>query len=142
MRIFRKCARIKLINLFSHFLLRDREEIEICVCVYLTQTRHAPKACAEMRLIMKLTPEQQEALDKKKLPLQIADRLRLIFLFLALFIVLFLFFGMKFWGEAEWFLVAQTKLYNFLFCDVIFMLLAIVAKVIFTARYNRYVKSL
>ena len=55
---------------------------------------------------MELTPEQQEALDKKKLPLQIADRLRLIFLFLA------------------------------------FMLLAIGAKVVFTARYNHYVKSL
>ena len=86
---------------------------------------------------MELTPEQQEALDKKKLPLQIADRLRLIFLFLALFVVLFLFFGMKFW-----FVTAQVKLYNFLFWDVIFMLAAIVAKVIFTARYNRYVKSL
>ncbi len=91
---------------------------------------------------MELTPEQQEVLDKKKLPLQIADRLRLIFLFLALFVVLFLFFGMKFWGEAGWFVTAQVKLYNFLFWDVIFMLAAIVAKVIFTARYNRYVKSL
>lgn len=91
---------------------------------------------------MELTPEQQEALDKKKLPLQIADRLRLIFLFFALFVVLFLFFGMKFWGEAGWFIVARVKLYNFLFWDVIFMLLAIGAKVVFTARYNHYVKSL
>ena len=35
----------------------------------------------ERRLI-----QREEALDKKKLPLQIADRLRLIFLFLALFV--------------------------------------------------------
>ena len=39
---------------------------------------------------MELTPQQQEELDKRKLHMQIADRLRLIFLFLALFIVLFL----------------------------------------------------
>lgn len=95
-----------------------------------------------MVVTMELTPQQQEALDKKKLPLQIADRLRLIFLFLALFAVLFLFFGMKFWGESAWFIKAQARLYDFLFWDVIFMLLAIVAKVIFTARYNHFVKNL
>ena len=91
---------------------------------------------------MELTPLQQEELDKRKLHMQIADRLRLIFLFLALFIVLFLYFGIKLWSGQAWFDATQTKLYNFLFWDIIFMFLTILCKFFFTVRYNHYVKKL
>ncbi len=91
---------------------------------------------------MELTPQQQEELDKRRLHMQIADRLRLIFLFLALFAVLFLYFGMKLWSGQAWFDATQTKLYHFLFWDIIFMFLAILCKFFLTFRYNHYVKSL
>ena len=42
---------------------------------------------------MELTPEQQETLDKKKLPLQIADRLRLIFFFRIICGIIFIFWN-------------------------------------------------
>lgn len=86
-----------------------------------------------------LSSEQQ--LQKAMGKIKAADHFRLFFLFIALFLVLYLFYGNKFAEEAAWFLKSKDLIYNILFFDVIFMLVSTLVKMVKTASYNRLVKK-
>lgn len=89
-----------------------------------------------------LTAEQQEKVAKAKRPMEIANKFRLFFLFIAVLALLFIYFGAKFWEGIGWFENARQVLYYFLSWDVLLMLLATFIKFFFVTRYNNVVKNL
>ena len=82
-------------------------------------------------------PELQKALKRVK----VADKVRLIFMFTALLIVLFIFCGNKFATEAVWYQENRACLYELLFVAIIVMLGAGLTKMILAARYNRILQK-
>lgn len=89
-----------------------------------------------------MTDQEKEIVAKASVPMTIANIFRWIFLMIALLIVLFLFFGNKFWEGAVWYDTLAGKAYSFLLWDIMLMLVSIVARFFFTVRYNRIVKNL
>ena len=89
-----------------------------------------------------LTAEQQAKVDKAKRPMEIANKFRLFFLFIAVPALLFLYFGAKFWDGAAWFENTRQIMYYFISWDVLLMLAATILKFIFVARYNKVVRNL
>lgn len=89
-----------------------------------------------------MTEQEKEVVAKASVPMTIANVFRWIFLMAALFIVLFLFFGNKLWESAEWYRDLSGKAYAVLLWDILLMLVSNIMRIIFTARYNRIVKSL
>lgn len=89
-----------------------------------------------------LSKEQKELAAKARRPMDIANKCRLACLFVAVLLLLFVYFGGKFWEGILWYEQAVQKIYSFLLWDVLLMLLATFLKVFFAARYNRVVKHL
>lgn len=89
-----------------------------------------------------LTPQQQAKLDKAKKPMEIANKFRLFFLFIAVLALLFLYFGAKFWEGLDWFESTRQIMYYFLSWDVLLMLAATFIKFFFVSKYNKVVKNL
>lgn len=89
-----------------------------------------------------MTDQEKEIIAKASVPMTIANGFRILFMMIALFLVLFLFFGNKFWEGAAWFEAFTQNAYSFLLWDILFMLLSTVVKILFTIRYNRIVKGL
>lgn len=89
--------------------------------------------------VAEVSSEQQ--LQKAMGKIKTADHFRLFFLFIALFLVLYLFYGNKFAEEAVWFLKSKDPVYNILFFDVILMLISTLVKMVKTASYNKLVKK-
>ncbi len=84
---------------------------------------------------------QDEELQKAMKRIKTADHIRLAFLFPCLFIVLFLFYGAKFWTGAEWFEGSKIVFYNILFFAVLIMLGSSILKIFFAMAYNNLVKK-
>jgi hypothetical protein len=82
-----------------------------------------------------------EQLQKAYRKVKLAENLRMLLLFPCLLIVLFLFYGDKFCGEAEWFQGMKMPLYNVLFFAVIIMFILSVARIFFAKSYNSLVKK-
>jgi uncharacterized membrane protein YidH (DUF202 family) len=82
-----------------------------------------------------------EQLQKAFRKVKLAENLRMLLLFLCLLIVLFLFYGDKFWGEAEWFQSTKLPLYNVLFFVVIIMFVLSVVRIFLVKSYNSLVKK-
>lgn len=89
-----------------------------------------------------LTQEQKMQVAKAKRPMEIANSFRLFFLFVAVILLLFVYFGGKLWTGAAWYDNAVQSIYNFLLWDILLMLLSTFIKFFFAARYNRVVKHL
>lgn len=89
-----------------------------------------------------LTEEQKALAAKAKKPVDIANKFRLAFLFVAVLLLLFVYFGGKLWEGAAWFDNAVQNIYNFLLWDILLMLLSTFVKVFFAARYNHVVRKL
>lgn len=89
-----------------------------------------------------MTEQEKEIVAKASVPMTVANVFRWIFLMAALFIVLFLFFGNKLWGEAEWYTALTSRAYSVLLWDILLMLISNMIRIILTARYNRIVKNL
>ncbi|MDE6844203.1 MAG: hypothetical protein K2J99_00345 [Lachnospiraceae bacterium] len=89
-----------------------------------------------------MTEQEKEIVAKASVPMTIANVFRWIFLMAALFIVIFLFFGNKIWEGTAWYTALSVKAYSVLLWDILLMLLSNVVRIIFTARYNKIVKSL
>ncbi|MGN0377334.1 MAG: hypothetical protein ACI4ED_06835 [Suilimivivens sp.] len=89
-----------------------------------------------------LTKEQREKVAKARRPMEIANSFRLFFLFIAVILLLFVYFGGKIWTGAAWYDNAVQSIYGFLLWDVLLMLLSTFIKFFFVARYNRVVKHL
>lgn len=85
--------------------------------------------------------EEQQSLEKALRRVKTADRFRLFFLFVALLLVLFLFYGNKFMPETAWFLKCRGTVYDILFFDVIFMFVSTISKMAMASSYNRLVKK-
>ena len=86
--------------------------------------------------------EERLKLEKAKKRLRRIDRCRLFFLFVAVVLLLFLFWGAKLWEEAQWFTAAREKLYRFLSYDIALLAAASFAKLFAAMLYNRMVKKL
>lgn len=91
---------------------------------------------------MGMTQEEKEIVAKASVPMTVANIFRWFFLVIALFVVLFLFFGNKLWGDTAWYDVLEGKAYAFLMWDILLMLVSIILRILFTVRYNRIVKNL
>lgn len=89
-----------------------------------------------------LSSEQREKVAKARKPMEIANSFRLFFLFVAVILLVFVYFGGKIWTGAAWFDNAVQSIYNFLLWDILLMLLSTFLKFFFAARYNRVVKHL
>ena len=89
-----------------------------------------------------MTQQEKEIVAKASVPMTVANGLRWFFMILALFLVLFLFFGNKLWEEAAWYEAFRGRAYGFLLWDIALMLLCSILRIVFTARYNRIVKNL
>ena len=89
-----------------------------------------------------LSREQQEKVTKAKKPMEIANSFRLFFLFVAVILLVFVYFGGKIWTRVAWYDNAVQSIYNFLLWDILLMLLSTFLKFFFAARYNRVVKHL
>ena len=89
-----------------------------------------------------LTEEQRQIVEKAKKPVEVANRFRLLFLFVGLIVLLFIFFGNKIWEGTGWYDNTVQHLYQFLLWDVFFMLLFTFIKFGYVVRYNRIVKNL
>lgn len=85
--------------------------------------------------------KEGEMLKKALHRVKIADRIRMIFLFAALLLVLFVFYGNKVAANAAWFTNCKGVVYSLLSVVICIMLAATVAKIFLAAAYNRLVKK-
>jgi hypothetical protein len=89
-----------------------------------------------------LTQEQKAQVAKARRPMEIANSFRLFFLFVAVILLLFVYFGGKLWTGTAWYDNAVQHIYNFLLWDILLMLLSTFIKFFFVTKYNKVVKHL
>ncbi len=89
-----------------------------------------------------LTEEQKKQVMKARRPMEIANSFRLFFLFLAVILLVFVYFGGKLFSGAAWYDNMVQSIYSFLLWDILLMLLSTFIKFFFAARYNKVVKHL
>lgn len=89
-----------------------------------------------------MTEQQKEIVAKASVPMTIANGFRWFFMAIALFLLLFIFFGNKIWGSAVWYQTFLGNAYSFLLWDIMLMFLSTIVKIFFTIRYNHIVKNL
>lgn len=86
--------------------------------------------------------EEQRKINQTMRRIKMANCFRLFFLFIALFVVLLLFYGNKFLYGVKWYIDCKLAVYDFLFLDVIFMFISIIVKMILAGSYNRMIKRM
>lgn len=89
-----------------------------------------------------MTEQEKEIVARASVPMTIANGFRWLFMIIALFLLLFIFFGGKVWEGVTWYENFVQKSYAFLMWDILLMLLSTILKIVFTARYNHIVKKL
>ena len=89
-----------------------------------------------------LSKEQMALVTKAKKPMDIANKCRLACLFIAVLLLVFVYFGGKLWEGVLWYEQAVQNIYSFLLWDILLMLIATFVKFFFAARYNRVVRRL
>lgn len=72
---------------------------------------------------------------------ELANGFRLIFLFVGILLLLFLFFGGKWFEGTDWFRSASVIAFRIAEWDIILLVISTFAKLFFTARYNKIVKK-
>ena len=87
------------------------------------------------------TNEKEQKLLDAKGKIELANGFRLIFLFAGVLLLLFLFFGGKWFEGAEWFAKARVVAFRITEWDIILLLIATFAKLFFVGQYNRIVKK-
>ncbi len=80
-------------------------------------------------------------LKKAMKRVKIMDKIRLAFLFIALLLVLFIFYGNKFATDTSWYQTGKSLAYEFLALAVMIMLGATILKMVFATAYNRLLKK-
>lgn len=85
--------------------------------------------------------QQDTELAKALKRVKIADKFRIIMIFIALLFVLFLFYGDKIVGDAQWYVSFKALTYEILFFLILLMLLSTMLKMAFVAKYNALVKK-
>ncbi|MCM1253459.1 MAG: hypothetical protein NC321_11610 [Clostridium sp.] len=89
-----------------------------------------------------MTDQEKEIVAKASVPMSIANGFRILFMLIALFLLLFIFFGNKLWEGAAWYEAFLQNAYSFLLWDILFMFISTIVKMIFTVRYNHIVKNM
>lgn len=89
---------------------------------------------------MAANEKDQKLLDAKG-KIEIANGFRLLFLFIGVILLLFLFFGGKWFEGSEWFTSASVIAFRIAEWDIIFLVIATFAKLFFTTQYNRIAKK-
>lgn len=89
---------------------------------------------------MSTNEKEQKILDAKG-KIELANGFRLIFLFAGVLLLLFLFFGGKWFEGAEWFAKAKVVAFRIAEWDIILLVISTFAKLFFTTQYNRIVKK-
>ena len=85
--------------------------------------------------------EKKEQLQGAKGKIELANGFRLIFLFVGILLLLFLFFGNKWFEGTEWFISASVVAFRIAEWDIILLVISTFTKLFFTAQYNRLVKK-
>lgn len=89
-----------------------------------------------------MSEEKKVLLEKARKKVDMANKCRLAFLFVAVLGLLFVYFGNKFWEGIAWYDHTVARLYLFLFGDILLMVIATFVKLFFVTRYNKIVKSM
>ena len=89
---------------------------------------------------MSANEKERKLLDAKG-KIELANGFRLIFLFIGVLLLLFLFFGGKWFDETTWFASAKVVAFRIAEWDIILLVIATFAKLFFTTQYNRIVKK-
>ena len=82
-----------------------------------------------------MSEEQKKfELEKAKFLIDITNKFRLAFLFIAFLVLLFVMLGGKVWDDSVWFDKASKNIFGFLYVDLGFMLIATFIKFFFSLR--------
>ena len=85
--------------------------------------------------------DKQQHLNQIMTKIKLANGFRLAFLFIGVLLLLFLYFGPKFFEGAEWFLTAKFWVFRIAEWDVILLVIVTFVKTYFSMKYNRIVKK-
>lgn len=85
--------------------------------------------------------DRDEKIQKAKRRVDILNKWRLAFLFIAILGLLFVFWGGKLWEGTQWFENARQSVYNFMWYDVVLLVIVTFAKLFATMKYNQIVKK-
>jgi hypothetical protein len=88
-----------------------------------------------------VTNEKEQQLKSAKGLVELANGFRLIFLFVGILILLFLFFGGKWFEGMDWFSKASVIAFRIAEWDIILLVLSTFTKLFFVARYNNIAKK-
>ncbi len=86
--------------------------------------------------------EKKGRLERAKKRMELINKFRLLFMFVAIVLLLFIFWGGKVWDEAQWFIDIRQKLYNFLWYDIVLLAASTFAKLFSAMKYNAEVRKL
>ena len=86
--------------------------------------------------------EKKQKLEKAKRRMEMINKWRLVFMFAAIVLLVFIFWGGKAFGGLQWFIDIRQKLYNFLWYDIVLLVAATFAKLISAMKYNSAVRKL
>lgn len=86
--------------------------------------------------------EKKQKVEKAKKRMEVINKLRMLFMFVAIVLLLFIFWGGKVWEDLQWFVDVRQKLYNFLEYDIILLVIMSFAKLFLATRYNSAVRKL
>ena len=86
--------------------------------------------------------EKKQKIEKAKKRMDIINKIRLAFMFVAIVLLLFIFWGGKVWEDQQWFIDIRQKLYNFLEYDIILLVIMSFAKLFSATRYNSAVRKM
>ena len=89
-----------------------------------------------------LTEEEKAIVAKAKKPVDVMNKIRLFFMFIAVVLLVFIYFGRKLWEGIAWFDHLVAVMYQFLLWDILLMLLATFIKFGLAVRYNKIVKKI
>ena len=90
----------------------------------------------------KETPDKEKKLEKAKKHMELINKWRMVFMFIAIVLLVLIFWGGKVWEEAQWFINIRQKLYNFLWYDIVLLVICTFAKLFSAMRYNNAVRKL
>jgi len=85
--------------------------------------------------------EREQQIKSAKGLVELANGFRLIFLFIGILLLLFLFFGGKWFEGMDWFSRASVIAFRIAEWDIILLVIFTFAKLFFVARYNNIVKK-
>ena len=86
--------------------------------------------------------EKKQKIEKDRNRMELVNKFRLVFIFVAFMLLLFIFWGGKAWEQQQWFADTRQKLYNFLWYDIVLLFVTTFAKLFAAVRYNSAVRKI